>query len=77
MSDSLKKSLVSAGAEALRVMVLAVIPVAIEMFTADKFDYKTLIVVGVVALLRFIDKLLHKYGKETDNEALVTGITRF
>ena len=63
--------------QSLRIALMAVIPVAITMLNKGQIDLKQLAIVGGVAILSFIDKTLHKYGKETDNERLVTGLTRF
>lgn len=64
--------------EALRVVLLALIPLLIlgtqEGFT---FDYQAMAVVGVLAFLRFLDKLLHEYGKASGNEKWIKGLTRF
>lgn len=50
----------------------------------ENFDTKAFITAGVSALvaaitatLRAIDKWLHEKGKETGNEALIKGLTRF
>jgi hypothetical protein len=63
--------------ELLRVVVLAVIPVLIDSLNTGEVNLRVLFVVGAVAGLRFIDKLLHEYGKEENNETLIKGITRF
>jgi len=63
--------------EALRVMVLAIIPIAIVSLEAWKVDWRLIIIVSGVSLLRFIDKLLHEMGKEKGQEKLLTGLTRF
>lgn len=71
--------IIEAGKEMLRVVVLAVIPVLIASLESGQLniDWKVVAVVAALAALRFIDKALHKLGKETDNETLITGLTRF
>lgn len=57
--------------EALRVVVLAIIPVIIDSLSKGEVDVKLVVTVGVVALLRFIDSWLHETGKAK------LGLTRF
>ena len=73
----MNKPLLEALTEAGRVVVIAIIPVAIICLEAWNIDWRTIIVVGGVALLRFIDKFMHELGKANDNEVLLKGITRF
>lgn len=60
-----------------RVVVLAVIPVAIPMIQMWAIDWKLLATVAVIALLRGADKMLHELGKEEKDENLIRGLTRF
>ena len=71
------KAFVAGLKQALRVVLMALIPVLIEMLNNGKVDVKQLGIVASVAFLSFVDKALHKYGKEVDNPRLVTGLTRF
>jgi hypothetical protein len=75
--EALKKALLEAG----RILLLAIIPVAIPMLESWTFDWKTLVIVGGIALLRAIDKYLHEVGIEKEasgvKSALTTGLTRF
>lgn len=73
----MKQALIDATLELLRVMTLAVIPVLISSLEAGQFDWRTLAVVGSVAGLRFVDKLLHRIGEEQGRDKLVRGLTRF
>lgn len=77
ISEATKKAVVEASKECLRVILFAVIPVAIDMLNKGQVDYRLLAVTGAIAGLRFIDSLLHNYGKETGNDTLSGGITRF
>lgn len=72
--------------EALRLLVLALIPVSIPMIQAWAIDWKMLATVGIITVLRFIDKFLHELGKEKEEEGtllspatsvLTRGLTRF
>ena len=73
----MKEALLKAGVEALRVVTLAIIPVAILSLEAWAIDWKVIIIVGGVAFLRLIDKFLHELGKANDNKVLLKGITQF
>ena len=74
--------------EGLRVLVLAILPIILAGFNTQTgtvvIDWKIVIVVGIVAVLRFIDSALHKYGKEVtatlpqaEISKLEGGLTRF
>lgn len=63
--------------ELLRVMLLAIIPILIEMLNSGTFNWKTIAIVAVIAALRFIDKLLHEVGKIQKDDNLTLGLTRF
>ena len=65
--DSLKEAV----RELLRVVVLAVIPVAILSIEQGTVDLKAIVVVASVAALRFIDKYLYESGK------MKKGLTHF
>ena len=67
MSEALKESI----KEALRVVVLSIIPVAIVSIENGVVDPKTIAIVAVLALLRWLDSWLHQSGKAE------LGITRF
>lgn len=71
--EALKKGLLDMA----RVIVLAIIPVLISMLESNKFDWRLLAVIGAVAGLKFVDKLLHEIGSEQNNENLSKGLTRF
>lgn len=61
MSDSFKESI----KEGLRVVVLAIIPILVSGFQqAEGFDWRLVIVTGVIAFLRFVDSWLHETNKE-------------
>lgn len=66
-----------ASLEGLRVVVLSIIPVIILGLEQGNLDWRLVALTGVIAGLRFVDKLLHEMGKESGDERLVTGLTRF
>lgn len=68
-----KKALI----EGLRVIALAVIPLLVVAIQTGNFDLKLIIIAAAIAGLRFVDKLLHEYGKENEIPSMITGLTRF
>ena len=68
-----KNPLWEATKEPLRLLALAVIPFAIAYFTGLNYEWAAVAVV----VLRWVDKVLHEYGKQVDNEILLKGLTRF
>ena len=78
MKKFFESSLGKAILDGLRVVVLAIIPVVASFLGEWKFDWKVIIVVGGLALLKVIDKYLHELGKEMPaKNNLITGLTRF
>jgi len=63
--------------EFFRIGVLATLPVVIVMLENNTFDMKLVWATFAIALLKAIDKGLHKYGTYTGDELLEKGITRF
>lgn len=65
--------------EFARVVVLAILPVALSSFEAGDFDLnvEAMALAGAIAGLRFLDKALHKYGEQNDNATLERGLTQF
>lgn len=74
--------------EGLRVWVLSILPIILAGLNTQtgkiQIDWRVVIVVGVVAILRFIDSALHQYGKnitetlpQTEISKLEGGLTRF
>ncbi len=70
-----KKPILDASADLLRLMVLAVIPYAIDRVAG--LDLPIEVLVAITVSLKWLDKFLHKYGKENDVEELIKGLTRF
>lgn len=73
----MSKALIEALKEFFRVVVLAIIPVAIVQIEGNAFDYKALLLVALIAGLRFIDKYLHEIGKVKADPRLINGLTQF
>ena len=59
--------------EPLRLLVLSAIPVLIVYLTDCGYEWAGI----AILILRLIDKYVHILGKETENENLIKGITRF
>ncbi|MCR4345246.1 MAG: hypothetical protein NUV44_10845 [Candidatus Scalindua sp.] len=70
----MKESLIDAIKEGLRVVVLSVIPVAIVGLQDGNLDLRYIYVTGAVALLRFLDKLLHEEAKDNPLKTRNTGM---
>jgi hypothetical protein len=73
----LSKPVIEASKEALRVVVLSIIPVLITQVELGVLDYKVLSIVGLLALLKWLDKFLHEVGKTREDSPLTKGLTRF
>lgn len=73
----LSKPVIEASKEALRVVVLSIIPVLITQVELGIVNYKVVAVVGLLALLRWLDKFLHEVGKTREDSPLTKGLTRF
>lgn len=63
--------------EGLRIVAISVIPIIIDGLSNGVVDLRLVAITGAITALRFIDKLLHELGKETESEVLVKGLTRF
>lgn len=77
-----KEALLKALKELGRIVLIAIIPLVISSIEDGVINYKAIVIVGAVACLKFIDKLLHEVGLEEEEETgetskLTTGLTRF
>jgi len=68
-----KQAIWEASKEPLRLLAIALIPLAISYFTALSFEWAGIIIL----VLRYADKILHELGKAQDNDVLVGGLVRF
>jgi len=73
----MSKQLIEALKEALRIVLISILPVAISMIETGKFDFKVLGIIAGVTFLRFVDKYMHELGKEEKDKVLTGGLTRF
>jgi hypothetical protein len=73
MPEALKKALL----EGLRVIVIAILPILISSIESGMVDFRLLAMTGSVAFLRFVDKWIHEIGKESGDDRLKLGLTRF
>ena len=67
------KAIVNVLKEAGRWVVLALIPVVLTYLETISAEWAGILIV----ILRVLDKFIHELGKETENENLITGLTRF
>lgn len=73
MTHSLKESL----KEFLRLVAISVTANVLVAAQSGVVDFRLIGLSATITGLRFVDKLLHEWGKETDNETLIKGLTRF
>ena len=73
---TLSKPFIEASKEALRVVILSIVPILITQIETNVFDFKVLGVVALLAFLRWVDKYLHEVGKE-NGDGRIKGLTRF
>ena len=77
--DDFKKALWEATKEPLRILVLAALTFIIDWLLQNiaQFKLNTAEQAVILVALRYADKFLHEWGKETDSEVLTKGITQF
>lgn len=64
--------------EFCRVFLMAVIPVVVfQIEKGQDLDWRSLLTVGVIAILKALDRTLHEKGKIDGNESMKLGLTRF
>lgn len=73
----MKSALITALQELARVTLLAAIPVLILGVENGQVNWEAVGIAALIAALRFIDKLLHEWGKETNNKLMMRGLTQF
>lgn len=72
-----KNDLIEAAKEALRIMVLAVVPIMITGIQNSELSWQLIGVTALIAALKFVDKLLHEIGKREGNRKKILGLTQF
>lgn len=68
---------IEAVKEALRVTVLAIIPIVILGLQNNAVDWNLVYLTGAISLLRFADSWLHEVGKSKKNALMTKGLTGF
>ena len=67
--------------EALRLIVLAIIPIILMGIDLEKrminIDWFLVQFTALIVFLRFIDSWLHQAGKANNNKFMKSGLTRF
>jgi hypothetical protein len=71
------KPVVEALKEFGRIALLAVIPMLIDQLSSGVIQWKAILVVGAIAVLKAVDKFIHLKGKVEDNATLTRGLTQF
>ena len=68
-----KNAIWEATKEPLRLVVIALIPILIAMFTELSYTWAA----AAIVVLRFIDSVMHELGKVKKSDILLGGLTRF
>lgn len=69
--------LVEALKEGGRIAAISAIPLIIDGLNRGSVDWRAIVVVVAVTILKSIDKFLHLTGKVEGNDSLTAGLTRF
>lgn len=77
LTEVQQKALIESGKEFLRIVGIAVIPILIVQLENGGIQWKPIVIAGSIAVLKALDKMIHYYGKETNNPDLELGLTRF
>lgn len=68
---TMNREMQSSIKEGLRVFLMAGIPLLVVQLQEGSFMWKPILIAGVIAILRFVDKLLH------ETKVAEKGLTRF
>lgn len=71
------KALLETAKELGRIFLFATLPVLADSLEAGNVSWRGIMILGIVAVLRGIDKYTHVYGEETKNDTLSLGLSRF
>ena len=71
------KPIIEALKELARIALIAVVPVLIDSLSQGVVNWNVILITGIIAVLRAIDKFLHLEGKLEGNDALTRGLTQF
>lgn len=72
-----KDPLVKGLTELARVAVLAALPIVLMALESGEWNWEAIGLAVAIAVLRALDKILHKYGEQNGNTVLERGITQF
>lgn len=72
-----REAVVESVKEFFRVVLLAIVPILIMGVEGGVVNWALVQTVGLLAGLRFVDKLLHETGKRTDRNRMTRGLTQF
>lgn len=75
--DKWKEPVTRGTLELARVAVLAALPLVILSLESGQIDWRSIGVVTAIAVLRAVDKALHKYGEQNGDSTLARGLTQF
>ena len=70
---TISKPIIEATKEFGRVVIIAIIPILISNLSDSSFNWKAIAIVGAIAGLKFIDKLLHTANKALPKKEQNTG----
>jgi len=70
-------SLGKAVLDGLRVMVLSIIPILGDFLASGEFNWNIILIAAALSILKSLDKYLHEFGKENEDDLLIKGLTRF
>ncbi len=76
----MKAALIEALKEALRVVMISIIPILIDGLTRGIVDSRLVAITAAITFLRAVDKWLHEWGKESEGRLATLaegGLTRF
>jgi hypothetical protein len=60
--------------EGVRLLMIAVLPVVISQLGQGSIDYKAIAIIGIIAILRGVEKYFYELGKETGDMNKVSRI---
>jgi hypothetical protein len=77
MDKFLQSALGKAVLDGLRVMVLSIIPILADFLASGEFNLNMILVAAALSILKSLDKFLHEFGKENEDDLLIKGLVRF
>lgn len=77
MKKFFETSLGKAVLDGLRVMVLSIIPILGDFLASGEFNWNIILIAAALSILKSLDKYLHEFGKENEDDILIKGLVRF